>query len=65
MNFQQQLGRGSHLGWFFRGGWASDDAATLTGVRCGHHGLVLLSPSGEKALPMTATWVSVSSGSRG
>ena len=45
VNFQQQLGRHSHLGWFFRGGWASDDAATLTGVRCAATtGLVLLSP---------------------
>ena len=45
VNFQQQLGRSSHLGWFFRGGWASDDAATLTGVRCAATtGLVLLSP---------------------
>lgn len=45
VNFQQQLGRASHLGWFFRAGWASDDAATITGVRCGAStGLALLSP---------------------
>lgn len=50
VNFQQQLGRSSHLGWFFRGGWASDDAATLTGVRCAATtGLVLLSPFRERA----------------
>lgn len=45
VNFQQQLGRDSHLGWFFRCGWADDDAATLTGVRCAvTTGLALLSP---------------------
>lgn len=45
VNIQQQLGRASHLGWFFRCGWADDDAATITGVRCAvTTGLALLSP---------------------
>lgn len=32
-NIQQQLGKGSTMGWFLRGGWASDDAASITGVQ--------------------------------
>lgn len=32
-NFQQQLGKNSTLGWYFRGGWADNNAATLTGIQ--------------------------------
>lgn len=32
-NMQQQLGKGSTMGWFFRGGWADDNASALTGVK--------------------------------
>jgi porin len=45
VNFQQQLGKNTHLGWFFRGGWASYQAAAVTGVRCAATtGIVYLSP---------------------
>lgn len=32
-NIQQQLGKGNTMGWFFRGGWADDNAASITGVQ--------------------------------
>ena len=45
VKFLLLLVRSSHVGWCFRGGWASVDAASLTGVRCAATtGLVLLSP---------------------
>lgn len=45
INIQQQLGKQNHLGYFFRGGWANEEAASITGVRANiATGLALLSP---------------------
>lgn len=45
VNIQQQLGKKSQWGYFFRAGWASEHAAALTGVRANMTtGVALLSP---------------------
>lgn len=45
VNIQQQLGKKSQWGYFFRAGWASEHAAALTGVRANvTTGVALLSP---------------------